>query len=105
SESIHDVMNLSDVLICDISSVMNDYLVTGKPIVLCNTQELTIESLNINFPTSCAATIVDEKTDFTEVIRKIEFEDKMHEHRLKLREYSLGNFESDPMTKFLRGLA
>ncbi|MDH2299245.1 CDP-glycerol glycerophosphotransferase family protein [Cobetia sp. 29-18-1] len=104
SDSIHDAMNLSDILICDISSVMNEYLVTGKPIILCNTQELTIESLNIRYPTSCAATIVNENVNIIKTISEIEGEDKVYEQRLKSRKYSLGDFEVDPMMKFLEGL-
>ena len=34
--SLHDAMNWSDVLVGDVSAVLSDYLVTGKPIVLCN---------------------------------------------------------------------
>ncbi|MCB5200671.1 CDP-glycerol glycerophosphotransferase family protein [Loktanella sp. TSTF-M6] len=57
---IHTAMNDSDLLICDISSVLNDYLYTGKPIVLCHFGEMPVDQVRDEFASAQAAAILTD---------------------------------------------
>ena len=100
NESIHDAMNLSDLLVCDISSVLNDYLITGKPIVLCNTSELNTDSLCKLYPSSIAANLIDIQDNILDIIEVIAISDPLCKQRAKARAFSLGDFYEDSLSKF-----
>ncbi len=99
-DSIYDLMNDSDLLLCDISSVLNDYLITGKPILLCNPKALEYENLNINFPSSKAANLINNESDLLAIINIIEKQDPMRRAREEMRKYSMGDFGIKSMEKF-----
>lgn len=105
TESIHEAMNLSDVLVCDISSVLNDYLVTGKPILLCNTQMLDSEILYTLYPTSTAANLFDIEDNIIDLIEVINQSDPLKKERASARVYSLGHFNLDALSKFKTNLS
>lgn len=94
---IHDCMNQSDLIITDISSVLNEYLVTNKPMILCNTRELDTESLHQDFPSSCAAYLLNPKDKILHLLESIKQQDIHWQQRLQVRIDSLG----DPITSAL----
>lgn len=98
--SLHELMNKSDVLICDISSVLNEYLVTQKPIVLykpgCNNEVQFMQ----DFPSSKAASLIDKNIDVIEILKEIEVDDSLYEARRKIRLESLGEFPEGALARF-----
>lgn len=98
--SLHELMNQSDLLICDISSVLNEYLITQKPIVLCKTGQQDIESFLEIFPSSRAATIFEEGDNALDVIANIEQRDERREERARVRRESLGEFPEGALARF-----
>ncbi|AOM01006.1 CDP-glycerol glycerophosphotransferase family protein [Cobetia marina] len=100
NNSLHCAMNSSDILVCDISSVLNEYLVTGKPIILCNTQSLDFEQLHSEYPSAAAASLVNVESNIVDVIQLIEREDPLQASRQRLRVSSLGDRIDDPLSMF-----
>jgi|GEM_PF-2094888 len=100
--SIMEAMNRSDLLITDISSVLNDYLATKKPIILCVTRKLTKEELASEYPSSRAAYHLrqDDKAGILDLVQRIDTEDTMAEQRSEVRADSLGEFEQGSLERF-----
>lgn len=87
---LYTLMNESDVLISDVSSVMVDYLYTDKPIIMCDTSGLSLDELEIEFPISKAAYIHGSNEDVSELIEGIIFQDFKNDERLKVKKKVLG---------------
>lgn len=100
-DSIHSLMNMSDLLITDISSVLNEYLVTGKPIVLCNVKNIPEEKLCVDFPSSKAAYIVTENDDVVALVDAISNEDVKEIDRDIVRSQSLSKFPEGALVRFV----
>lgn len=99
-DSIHDCMNSSDLLITDISSVMNEYLVTKKPIIVCNTGSKSDEELHGAFPTCAAAYSIATADSIINVLDEINEHDHLREERDKIKGYSLGDFPEGALNRF-----
>ncbi|WP_081136797.1 CDP-glycerol glycerophosphotransferase family protein [Halomonas sp. BC2] len=100
SQGIHRYMNQSDMLITDISSVLNEYLYTQKPIVLCNVQGHSQTALEQQFPSSKAAYLLDGGLDVTAVLEEIVRGDEKYEARKLTCDDSLGRFSESYMQRF-----
>lgn len=101
SVDIHDVMNRSDMLITDVSSVLNEYLVTGKPIILCINQRFSNAELEVDFPSSAAAYILRQRqVDMSSTLGKIHGADPLASKREWVRGESLGHFEGSALDRF-----
>lgn len=100
SHDLYALMNDSDILISDVSSVMNEYLYTEKPIVLTNTRRLQKETLHKEFPSSCAAYLLDSGAEGLELLQKIMSDDDMADRRRKVCIDSLGNFPNGSLERF-----
>ncbi len=105
-KNIHELMDESDLLVTDVSSVLNDYLYTEKPIVISNPNMLSDDRYHELFYSSRAAYILDDKmTDLVTVINQISDEDSMRGERLKVKEYSLGIWPQGSLNRFNERLA
>lgn len=100
SKTIYELMNDSDALICDVSSVLNDYLSTGKPIFLCNPMGLETERLELEFPSSRSAYILSSSRDVVSTIESVDSFDEKGSLREEVRNESLGSFEKGSFEKF-----
>jgi len=98
--SIHSCMNRSDLLITDISSVLNEYLVTRKPVILCVTERLLGADLGIEFPSSRAAYHLKPSDDVAGLLMSINKEDVLAEQREQVRKDSLGDFPEGALSRF-----
>lgn len=106
TEDILNLMNRSDLMISDVSSVLVDYLHTEKPIILTNPQNLTHDDYRAKFYSSKAAYLLDhEGKDLAELIEVIEREDPARQVRLETKEYSLGSWPQGSMKRFSEQLA
>lgn len=99
-DSIHECMNNSDLLITDISSVLNDYLITDKPIILCVNERMATMDLFSEFPSSRAAYHVQTSSDIGRLVEEINTHDGLRERREEVRKDSLGDFPEGAMNRF-----
>ena len=91
--NIVSAFNDSDLLISDISSVIADYLASGKPMMVCDVEDRDAEGTWTEFPTSAGASIVPSSFDgFDEALRAAFSEDPMKSAREVTRRYVLGDF-------------
>lgn len=97
---IHSLMNESDIMITDISSVLNDYLYTRKPMVLMKVQNRAIDMLHKEFPSTKAAYILEDAYKIKTLIDSIEKYDELWDSRKEVCKYSLGDFKNGSMNRF-----
>ena len=98
--SIHELMNKSDLMICDISSVLNDYLVTRKPIILMNTASMSTAELEEKFPSTVACHVLDPETSVLDILNELKLKDIKKNMRNFVREQSLGCHPEGSLTRF-----
>lgn len=99
-DSIHDCMNNSDLLITDISSVMNEYLVTKKPIIVCNVSGQDDKELQSTFPTCAAAYSISTEDNILGTLDQIKNHDRLDTVREKIKSHSLGDFSDGALNRF-----
>lgn len=96
ADKLNDLINESDMLISDVSSVTTDYLHSNKPIILIN-MRFTEKDFVENFPIAKAAYVVDKNlTTLKDSLQSIiKGKDVLEGERVKMAEYylndSLGN--------------
>jgi len=92
SESIHEAMNWSDMLITDISAVLADYLITDKPIALCAhfVTGRPLDELFNEFPLSNATYIIQKPLDLVDVLAAVSNGDPLREKRTRIRYEAIG---------------
>ncbi|GGS18746.1 hypothetical protein [Streptomyces griseoviridis] len=56
--ALYSCFNRADLLISDVSSVISDFLASGKPYAVANTSGLSEEAFRVAFPTVAAATVL-----------------------------------------------
>ena len=100
NENIHHGMNQCDLLITDISSVLNDFLVTNKPVILCNSLGLSKEQLLQEYPSSHAAYLLNEHDSIISLVKMIDDTDPMSTEREVVRTYSMGSPHESSLQKF-----
>ncbi|WP_018875691.1 CDP-glycerol glycerophosphotransferase family protein [Thioalkalivibrio sp. ALE31] len=98
--SIHDAMNRSDLMITDISSVLNEYLATNKPIIVCNVKGQSGKALEEEFPSTRAAYRLDSGQGVSDVMARVEAGDDLWERRKEVRRDSLGEFPEGSLARF-----
>jgi len=103
--NIHDLMNESDLMISDISSVLNDYLYTMKPIVLMNVKGHSTEDLAENFPSCSVAYAYGPEDDIAAMLRSIAENDTKLAERQAMCDFSLGSFTDGSLATFDRVVA
>ncbi|CAM5217390.1 CDP-glycerol glycerophosphotransferase family protein [Alishewanella longhuensis] len=97
---IHPLMNQSDLLITDISSVLNDYLYTLKPIILVNPKAYSAETLATEFPSSRAANVLNEGDNVTDLLAFIRQQDPLYTKRQQVCVDALGDFPEGSLKRF-----
>lgn len=98
--SIHECMNKSDVLICDVSSVLNDYLITRKPIILCVNKRMQAMDVDQAFPSARAAYKASTANDVGLTLQLLQSEDPLASIRAAVRKDSLGDFPESSLARF-----
>lgn len=98
--SIHQCMNKSDVLICDVSSVLNDYLITRKPIILCVNGMMQAMDVDQDFPSARAAYKASSANDVGDTLQLLQSEDPLAQYRAEVRRDSLGDFPEGSLARF-----
>ncbi|HEY8454473.1 MAG TPA: hypothetical protein VIL34_02680 [Actinopolymorphaceae bacterium] len=98
--TLYECFNLADVLIADISSVVSDFLATGKPCVVANPKGLTDEEFRETFPSTRSAYLLSPGGDVGAIIDTIISDDPMALDREEARSYLLGPDEPSAQTRW-----
>jgi hypothetical protein len=102
---IHDLMNQSDILVSDISSVMNDYLFTEKPFIVTNPHKIALDVFEESYPTARAGNIISSTADLDMVLSSIIKFDPKKADREDMKKYSLGQFKNGSLHRFTEQLS
>jgi hypothetical protein len=101
--TLYECFNRSDVLISDISSVVADFIATGKPYVVTNPAGLDDAEFCERFPTAAAAYLLGadcaELPDICEQAARAG-DDRLAQARRELKHYLLGPDSPDAQTRF-----
>jgi hypothetical protein len=104
---LYECFNRADLLITDISSVVADFIGSGKPYVVTNGADLPEEEFRAQNPSASAAYLVGRDcAGLGEILRAVESgdEDPLAERRLDLKHHLLGADEPDSMTRFTNAI-
>jgi CDP-glycerol glycerophosphotransferase (TagB/SpsB family) len=103
---ISELMNWSDAMICDISSVLNEYLYTNKPIVLAALNAKLSGNLHENFPSSKASYILYESEQTENVLNMMAQDDpELTKKREEILQYSLSISKGSSLMRFDQALS
>lgn len=101
--ALYACFNRADLLISDVSSVVSDFLASGKPYAVANTSGLTEEAFREAFPTARAATVLAPDAggvpELLAAVRNPE-KDELAEERAELKRHLLGPTEPASQVRF-----
>ena len=100
---LYDCFNHADLLISDISSVVSDFIASGKPYVVTNPDGLDPAEFRETLPTAAAAYLLDpECVALSEILAQAAAadDDELAEARRALRRYVLGPEHLDAQARF-----
>jgi hypothetical protein len=98
---LYELFNESDALISDISSVVSDYLKSGKPYFVSNLADLPDEVFRDRNPSAGAAYLIgSDGRGLTEGLAAARAGDPLRERRREVRTYLIGDPTLDAMTRF-----
>ncbi|MFD5845521.1 hypothetical protein [Streptomyces chartreusis] len=101
--TLYACFNAADLLISDVSSVVSDFLASGKPYAVANTSGLAEDVFRKAFPTVRAATVLTPDAagvpDLLETVRHPE-KDELVEARAELKRHLLGPDEPTSQERF-----
>ncbi|WP_405582571.1 hypothetical protein [Streptomyces sp. NBC_01092] len=101
--TLYSCFNRADLLISDVSSVISDFLASGKPYAVANTSGLAEDVFRKAFPTVRAATVLTPDAagvpDLLETVRHPE-KDELARARAELKRHLLGPDEPASQERF-----
>ena len=101
--TLYECFNRADLLISDISSVVSDFIASGKPYVVTNPGGLDEDDFRQKYPTAAAAYLLDlECAALSDILGEVAApgDDGLKEARRELRRYLLGPDNLDAQTRF-----
>jgi hypothetical protein len=104
---LYDCFNVSDAMVSDISSVVSDFIASGKPYAITDSAELGEREFKRQNTAARAALILDNSASrIGELIDAVtdESKDSQRFARKELKEYLLGPDEPTSMVRFNRAL-
>lgn len=101
TEGLYHAFNRADVLVSDISSVITDFLASGKPYVVTNPGSDSPDAFRAQFPSSAGAWILSgDGTGIADALRDARGEDRFAERRSQTAAHLLGSVSEDPLARF-----
>jgi hypothetical protein len=101
--ALYACFNVADLLISDVSSVISDFLASGKPYAVANTSGLDEDTFRATFPTVAAATVLTPDAagvpELLAAVRRPEL-DGLAEERAALKLRLLGPDEPSSQERF-----
>jgi hypothetical protein len=105
AEGLYHAFNRADLLVSDVSSVITDFLASGKPYVVTNSGTLDEDAFRELFPSAQGAYILSGSgSDVTEHVADAIEHDSHSAARRRTTEYLLGDSPSDPVTRFVEAV-
>ncbi|MDF3143075.1 MULTISPECIES: hypothetical protein [unclassified Streptomyces] len=101
--TLYACFNQADLLISDVSSVISDFLASGKPYAVANTSGLAEDVFRKAFPTVRAATVLTpDATGVPELLDAVRHpeKDQLAEAREELKQHLLGPAEPTSQVRF-----
>lgn len=101
--SLYACFNVTDLLISDVSSVITDFLASGKPYAVANTGGLAEPAFRAAFPTVAAATVLTpDATGVPALLESVRHPEKddLAEARAELKLRLLGSAEPSSQERF-----
>ena len=101
--TLNECFNHADLLISDISSVVADFIASGKPYVVTNPDGLTGDKFRTQFPTSAAGYLLGaECAELSGILAQAAAPagDRLADARRQLKSYLLGPDDPDALTRF-----
>jgi hypothetical protein len=95
---LYDCFNEADLMISDISSVVTDFLASGKPYAVTNVAGLPEATFHERYPSTEAGVLLGE--DLAGLATFLDGEDLLDSARVKLRTYLLGPPTPDAVDRF-----
>ncbi|MGW3092247.1 hypothetical protein ACWDCC_02245 [Streptomyces sp. NPDC001102] len=105
---LYDCFNVSDAMVSDISSVVSDFIASGKPYAVTDSAELGVEEFKRQNTAVRAATILSNSaTELGELLAAVRdpAADPLAEDRKELKEYLLGPDEPTSIEQFNTAVA
>ncbi|WP_460370113.1 CDP-glycerol glycerophosphotransferase family protein, partial [Actinocorallia lasiicapitis] len=96
---VHDAFNGADLLVSDVSSIISDYLASGRPYAVTNPRGLPEAEFLDRCPTASAGYLLDG-ANTTAVLAAATGPDPLADDRRRLRARLLGPDEPAPLTRF-----
>jgi CDP-glycerol glycerophosphotransferase (TagB/SpsB family) len=102
AEGLYHAFNRADLLVSDVSSVITDFLASGKPYVVTNSGTLDDDAFRDQFPSAQGAYILSGSGADVRghVIDAIEH-DSHAVARARTTDYLLGESPTDPVSRFI----
>ncbi|GAA3123183.1 hypothetical protein [Streptosporangium carneum] len=101
--TLYGCFNQTDLLVTDISSVVADFVASGKPYMVTNVAGMPEEAFRERYPSAEAGyTLTEDLDELSAVLRALDEggEDVLAAARRKLRTYLLGPDHPNAMTRF-----
>ncbi|KQU69384.1 CDP-glycerol glycerophosphotransferase family protein [Phycicoccus sp. Root101] len=103
SEGLYSAFNRADLLVSDISSVITDFLASGKPYVVTHFGTTSAEQFRLEFPSAAGAyVLMGDGSDIAGFVQDARESDSLSEDRTRTRAYLLGDQSEDPVARFDR---
>ena len=100
-EALYSAMCEADVLLSDVSSVLSDWLATGRPYVVANPQGWAVADMHERFPTTCGGAVLDPDGAVLPLVAEALGVDALADRRARLSRYLLGTPSADPLQDFV----
>ncbi|SNT14024.1 CDP-Glycerol:Poly(glycerophosphate) glycerophosphotransferase [Micrococcales bacterium KH10] len=93
--TVLDCMNRSDAMVSDVSSVVSDYLYSGKPFAMVDVSE-PVDQFIEHYPVAKGAYVLDpELSNLDDVLDDLLGDDPLRDQRWATRSYYLGEFAAE----------
>ena len=101
AEGLYHAFNRADMLVSDISSVITDFLASGKPYVVTNSAAMGDASFRAEFPSAVGAYILGgDGTEVARYLRDAQESDSLRQSRARTTAYLLGDTSRHPLERF-----
>lgn len=103
SEGLYQAFNRADLLVSDISSVITDFLASGKPYVVTHFGTSSADQFRLEFPSAAGAyVLLGDGSDVAGFMQDARDRDSLATERARTTAYLLGELEGDPVVRFDR---
>lgn len=104
-EGLYHAFNRADVLVSDVSSVITDFLASGKPYIVTNSGDQTPAQFRATYPSAAGAYILSgDGTGVAALLRDARERDTMRQAREQTAAYLLGSRQDHPLEGFTQAV-